>query len=367
MSNYQAYGDILLEHPCRSNRHARLQSLVDSSRGTTTSALHLPAVAGSKTSQITASRAQACYELSPDDAPSSSRPSISNTVARDEEADLPLRSLDRQNGVPHDLGRQLNQYRSGFEVTILPLSQIEIGSMLLDAVESEETLDLTCTQDRIIQFSASLLHDLGCEPLSDRQVLLRSELDRVRAVAVIKIVSAAVAAITVTLRLNSRGLALSKQPWSGSQNTVLTKLKSKTMHENISDIDVNHQVSRGDHRVSRPVQILRRMCLDAPPKSINVIRGDTSLPGPPHMAPSTTAVDRLLCEVAEERPPQHSVMASITEWADVNGWWAETRTSQRPEHRIAYAVQRNQDRSTWQGLKFILMSGFHQFTTEAVR
>ena len=234
--------------------------------------------------------------------------------------------------------------------------------MVVDVLIAREALILSCTCDEINEMSASWLSHVGCKPLRDRHVLLRSLFERVPAVALINLASPVLAAIVATVGLNGRAPPLCKRRPPKLQNALFTKLKRRTTRERSSDIVVNHKVKGGDHRAARFVQILRTTSLDALSQLINTILGDTSLLAQPCHAPSTTAVDKLVREVAAEHPLQRSATSGINKWPQVTGWRGATRTRLRPERRIANAAHHNEEWSIWPDLKLNLKPGLHQFT-----
>ncbi|MGE0774181.1 MAG: sugar transferase, partial [Sphingomonadaceae bacterium] len=100
------------------------------------------------------------------------------------------------------------------------------------------------------------------------------------------------------------------------------------------------QAQKGDSRVTRVGQFIRRFSLDELPQLINVLSGEMSMVGPRPHAPSTRAGDRLFGDVVKTYASRHKVKPGITGWAQVSGWRGETDTEEkllkRLEHDLFY-------------------------------
>ena len=69
----------------------------------------------------------------------------------------------------------------------------------------------------------------------------------------------------------------------GFNNELIQIWKFRSMHIGAEDPDAETQTTRGDPRVTRVGQFLRKSSLDELPQLFNVLRGDMSIVGPrPH-------------------------------------------------------------------------------------
>ena len=76
------------------------------------------------------------------------------------------------------------------------------------------------------------------------------------------------------------------------------------------------QARRGDRRVTRVGELLRRSSIDELPQLLNVIRGEMSLVGP---RPHPLALDDKYRTLISEYDLRHSAKPGITGWAQING------------------------------------------------
>ncbi len=105
------------------------------------------------------------------------------------------------------------------------------------------------------------------------------------------------------------------------------------------------QAQRGDRRVTRVGQFLRRSSIDELPQLINVLRGEMSLVGPrPH--PIWTRADQLwpdegdrpLDAIFSEYASRHRMKPGITGWAQVSGYRGETETPEKMARRVEHDI-----------------------------
>lgn len=106
----------------------------------------------------------------------------------------------------------------------------------------------------------------------------------------------------------------------------------------LEDGPVILQAQKGDSRVTRIGQLLRRSSLDELPQLLNVLMGDMSLVGP---RPHAVAHDKSYAKQIPDYMMRQHVLPGITGWAQVNGFRGETFTvdamRRRVEHDIWYA------------------------------
>lgn len=127
---------------------------------------------------------------------------------------------------------------------------------------------------------------------TDRQwsLLLKDLLDRTLALVGLALISPLVLAITVLIKLTSKGPVLFRQKRCGLNGREFTLLKFRTMVENAESLkgslqDENEMDGpvfkiRNDPRVTPVGKILRKTSLDELPQLLNVVAGQMSLVGP---------------------------------------------------------------------------------------
>jgi exopolysaccharide biosynthesis polyprenyl glycosylphosphotransferase len=144
----------------------------------------------------------------------------------------------------------------------------------------------------------SLLH-LERPAASGGQMLLKAAFDRLLGIAILLLLSPVLLAIAVVVRLTSTGPALFTQTRVGVGGCEFSIYKFRSMVPEAEHqlIDLAHHDEgngtlfkiRGDPRVTRIGQYLRRYSLDELPQLINVARGEMSLVGPRPPLPSEVA------------------------------------------------------------------------------
>jgi exopolysaccharide biosynthesis polyprenyl glycosylphosphotransferase len=121
-------------------------------------------------------------------------------------------------------------------------------------------------------------------------LFIKYTLDRVLAFIAIIILSPIFIAISVLIKITSKGGILYKQERIGLNGKPFSMLKFRTMFENADKIkeELNHLNKmdkvvfkiKDDPRITKIGKILRRFSLDESPQLFNVLKGDMSLVGP---------------------------------------------------------------------------------------
>src|SRR5215471_13118130 len=94
----------------------------------------------------------------------------------------------------------------------------------------------------------------------------------------------ALAAISLAIKLTSRGPIMFRQLRYGLNNKPFVIYKFRTMYSDETDVTGVKQTREDDERITPVGKLLRRFSLDEMPQLINIVRGDMSLVGPrPHV------------------------------------------------------------------------------------
>ena len=124
----------------------------------------------------------------------------------------------------------------------------------------------------------------------------------------------------IGIKLSSPGPVLFKQKRTGYEGKEFWCYKFRSMHAS-ADADTKQAV-KGDSRVFRFGEFLRRSSIDELPQFINVFLGDMSVVGPrPHMLHHTDIYSDLIGDYMI----RHLAKPGITGWAQVNGCRGETK------------------------------------------
>jgi putative colanic acid biosynthesis UDP-glucose lipid carrier transferase len=173
--------------------------------------------------------------------------------------------------------------------------------------------------------------ELNATPLDGPDALVKAALDRVAAALLLLLLSPLLVAVALTIRLDSPGPVLFRQPRHGHDGRVFDVLKFRTMR--VTERAPARQATREDPRITRIGRALRRTSIDELPQLINVLRGEMSLVGPrPHpVALNDAYADRLHAFMQ-----RHRVKPGMTGWAQVNGYRGETDTLEKMRKRLEH-------------------------------
>ena len=133
----------------------------------------------------------------------------------------------------------------------------------------------------------------------------------------------------IGIKLSSPGPVFFKQKRTGYEGKEFWCYKFRSMHAS-ADADTKQAV-KGDSRVFKFGEFLRRSSIDELPQFINVFRGDMSVVGPrPHMIHHTDIYSDLIGDYMI----RHLAKPGITGWAQVNGCRGETKELSEMKERV---------------------------------
>ncbi len=167
-------------------------------------------------------------------------------------------------------------------------------------------------------------------------------LDLVIAGAVTVVLSPALAAIALAIRLESRGPVILRQTRVGLDGCDFELLKFRTMVPDAHLLGTGWLIAEQDPRITRVGRFLRRWSLDELPQVVNVLRGDMSIVGPrPTLRYQVDQYTPFQLRRLEVRP-------GITGWAQVLG-----RNQLTWPQRIELDVWYVDNRSAWLDLRLL--------------
>ena len=121
------------------------------------------------------------------------------------------------------------------------------------------------------------------------------------------------------------------------------------------------QATKGDARITRLGQFLRRTSLDEFPQFLNVLMGDMSIVGPrPHMLKHTADYSKII----DEYMIRQFLKPGITGWAQVNGFRGETKTLDQMKKRVEYDLWYMENWNMWLDLKIMFLTVFNTIKGE---
>lgn len=165
------------------------------------------------------------------------------------------------------------------------------------------------------------------------QFLKRSFDIIVSSVVIILILSWLTPLMAILIKLESKGSVFFKQKRNGLEFTEFYCYKFRSMKPN-READL-HQASKGDKRITRIGEFMRKTSIDELPQFFNVFLGDMSVVGPrPHMVSHT----HMFAENIDKFMVRHFIKPGITGLAQVSGYRGEVETDQDIINRVKYDI-----------------------------
>ena len=162
--------------------------------------------------------------------------------------------------------------------------------------------------------------------------------------------------ISALIKWESPGPVIFTQQRFGLGNQLFRVFKFRSMtHDPARQRQAIELTQRGDARVTRIGDFLRRSSLDEFPQFANVLLGHMSVVGPRPHPPGVKAGERTYEEVVQDFLERYKVRPGITGWAQVNGLRGNTFTEedliQRFEHDVQYIRHWSLELDVWIVLK----------------
>jgi undecaprenyl-phosphate galactose phosphotransferase/putative colanic acid biosynthesis UDP-glucose lipid carrier transferase len=167
-------------------------------------------------------------------------------------------------------------------------------------------------------------------PLSVGERALKRAADLVIATTALVGLAPLFLAISLLIKLDSRGPVIFRQRRCGFDDRIFVIFKFRTMTV-LEDGDSIVQAKQTDGRVTRIGKFFRRWSLDELPQLLNVIRGDMSLVGP---RPHAVAHDDEFKARISNYALRHHVKPGLTGAAQVAGLRGETAHLSQMEQRV---------------------------------
>lgn len=161
-------------------------------------------------------------------------------------------------------------------------------------------------------------------------------------------------AVSIAIRMDSKGPIIFKQKRLGKNGKVFTMYKFRTMVVNAEAGGVYSDNT--DPRVTRVGRILRKTSLDELPQCINILKGDMSLVG---FRPPLTYHPWPFEQYSKKQKKMFDLRPGITGWAQVHG-----RKTVEWNRRIEYNIWYADNVSFLLDCKIILMTIFKVLKNE---
>ena len=154
--------------------------------------------------------------------------------------------------------------------------------------------------------------------------------------------------VAIGIKLSSPGPIFFVQERTGYRGKAFNCYKFRTMR--VNDDSDTLQATKGDPRVTKLGNFLRRTSIDELPQFYNVWKGEMSIVGPrPHMVAQTA----MYSELIDKYMLRHTIKPGITGWAQVRGFRGQTEELWQMEKRVEYDVWYAENWSFFLDLKII--------------
>ncbi|GAA4029089.1 hypothetical protein GCM10022409_11540 [Hymenobacter glaciei] len=151
------------------------------------------------------------------------------------------------------------------------------------------------------------------------------------------------------IKLSSDGPVFFKQLRTGKDGKPFWCLKFRSMRVN-ADSD-KLQAKKGDARVTKVGNFLRKSSLDELPQFLNVLKGEMSVVGPrPHMLHHTEVYSQTIGNFMD----RHAVMPGITGLAQVSGHRGEIKEMDAMVKRVEADIEYIKKQSLQLDVKIVL-------------
>jgi len=195
-------------------------------------------------------------------------------------------------------------------------------------------------------------------PLDGSNAIVKRIEDLVLSAVILLLISPILIAISIAIKITSRGPILFKQTRYGIDGKAIEiwKFRSMTVMENDEQVI---QAKKNDVRLTPIGGFIRSTSLDELPQFFNVLQGRMSIVGP---RPHAVVHNEEYRSVINGYMLRHKVKPGITGWAQVNGLRGETDTLEKMEKRIEFDLDYIRNWSLGFDIKIVLSTILKSFT-----
>lgn len=193
-------------------------------------------------------------------------------------------------------------------------------------------------------------------PLGLFERFVKRTFDIVVAGTALIILSPVLLIIAILIKLDSPGPIFFRQVRIGRANQMFRVLKFRSMRAERIDSAGDRSASRGDDRITRVGNIIRKTSVDELPQLINVMSGNMSIVGPRPHALGSRAADKLFWEVDERYWQRHAAKPGLTGLAQVRGYRGATFHEDDLTNRLQADLEYLDHWSLWRDIKIVVMT-----------
>lgn len=197
---------------------------------------------------------------------------------------------------------------------------------------------------------------VGNGPLSMFDRLVKRVFDIAVATTALILLAPVFLVVALLVKWDSPGPVLFKQTRIGRGNQIFRMLKFRSMQVENSDLAGDRSTARGDDRITRIGNFIRKTSLDELPQLVNVLKGDMSIVGPRPHALGSRAADKLFWEVDQRYWHRHAARPGLTGLAQVLGYRGATLLESDLQNRLDADLEYLENWSIWRDLKIIFLT-----------
>ena len=229
----------------------------------------------------------------------------------------------------------------GFDSILVVVDQGLTKGAILISRAAEQLVPLAadiyaCAIDEEDDQANQVLKLVVRRPISSGGLVLKSLEDFCLGAALTFFFAPLMCLIALTIWIDSPGPIFFKQKRHGYRHREIDVFKFRTMRVEKLDYGCAEQTKRGDPRITRVGQFLRKSSLDELPQLLNVVRGEMSLVGPRPHAVNMRTGQKLSHEIVPTYAHRHCVKPGITGWAQINGHRGALDGEEQLVNRVNY-------------------------------
>ncbi len=240
--------------------------------------------------------------------------------------------------------------------------QMELLVLNVDIIWAPDIYGLHMINPSVQEVAGVPLYCLSESPLQGSPRISKLLMDKVLAVIALVLLSPALVAAAIAVKLSSPGPVFFRQKRHGLDGKVIRvfKFRSMVMHEE-TDGKVK-QATRDDPRITTVGRFLRRSSMDELPQLFNVLMGEMSLVGP---RPHAMEHNQFYSDKIDVYMSRHRILPGMTGLAQVNGCRGETETLEKMEKRVDYDLAYINNWSVWMDICIMVKTVFVIFSKNA--
>ncbi len=262
---------------------------------------------------------------------------------------------------PHALDR-LSRYLVNMDEVIVNCALDQRGAWAKALKGSGVNGEVTSELAREIGVLGVIHHDdanvstlkVSTGPLGLRARITKRAFDVAVAGGALLLFSPVLLIAAMAIKLEDGGPVLFRQRRLGRGNRFFSIYKLRTMRAEDGDAEGHVSTLRGDARITRIGQWLRRTSVDELPQLLNVVRGEMSIVGPRPHALGSQAGQKLFWEVDTRYWQRHSLRPGLTGLAQVRGFRGATDTELDLSSRLQADLEYLTGWSVWRDIRIVL-------------